>query len=78
VWAELPGGDRYPLAFYDPGRLSQDLEVEAQSGHPFIGEPGLIVIPEVTRELMECAVARLYDEGYFETLRPVGPSDAIN
>lgn len=71
VWAELPCGDRYPLVFYDPVRLSQDLEEESRAGTAFIGEPGLVVIPEVTRELMEAAVYRLHQEGYFDAFKSV-------
>lgn len=59
------------VVFYDPIRLSQDLEEEVKLGNGFIGEPGLIVIPEVTWEHMESAVCRLFDEGYFESFKSV-------
>jgi hypothetical protein len=74
VWAELGDGERYPLVFYDAVRLQQDLDNEARAGSPYIAETGLIVLQEVTKENMELAVARLVDEGYFESLKPVGAS----
>ncbi len=70
VWAELASGERYPLVFYDPVRLAQDLESEAESGNPFLAEPGLIVLEEVTRENMQAAIDRLAEDGYFVALRP--------
>ena len=45
---ELGDGRRYPVVFYDPVRLQQDLEVETGEGRAFIAEPGRIVVPEVT------------------------------
>jgi len=70
VSAELADGERFPLVFYDPVRLTQDLESEVESGSPCLAEPGLIVLEEVTREKMQAAVNRLAEEGYFDALRP--------
>jgi len=69
--AELPDGKRVKLFFYDPVRLTQDLETDSATGETFIAEPGLIVIPKVTREYMENAVKRLYRKGYFNSLVPL-------
>jgi hypothetical protein len=65
---ELPEGGRVDVFFYDPTRLAQDLEVDAKAGHPYVAEPGLIVIPEVTLPYMEAAVEQLYKQGYFKRL----------
>ena len=65
---QLPNGDSREVFFYDPGRLAQDLEVGIKSGEPFIAEPGLIVIPEVTLAYMNEAVNKLFDGGYFDRL----------
>lgn len=70
VWVEFASGERFPVIFYDPTRLQQDLDDEIKQGSPFIAEPGLIVLPEVTRENMEKAVFALVDEGFFDALRP--------
>ncbi len=49
-------GEMYRVYFIDPVRLQQDLEAERELGSPFLAEPGLIILPEVTREAMENAV----------------------
>ncbi len=66
---ELNDGTRYPVVFYDPVRLQQDLEVEAGEGRAFIAEPGMIVIPEVTLDRMQDAIGRLFQCGFFDVLR---------
>ena len=71
VWAELADGERYPLVFYDAVRLQQDLQDMTKVGSPYIAESGLIVLQEVTKDNMELAVARLFEEGFFDSLRPV-------
>jgi len=65
---ELPSGERVSVFFYDPIRLAQDLDSDMKSGDAFIAEPGLIVIPRVTRAYMEAAVRRLFEKGYFNHL----------
>ena len=72
VHVRTPDGATYPVEFYDTVRLAQDLEYEVSTGRPFIAEPGLIVLTEVTVETMEAAVRTLFQEGYFDRLRPVG------
>ncbi len=66
---ELSNGARYPVVFYDPVRLQQDLEVEVGEGRAFIAEPGMIVVPEVTLARMQHAIERLLQEGFFDSLR---------
>jgi hypothetical protein len=66
------GGDRlYPVIFYDAVRLQQDLEESARHGRPFVADPGMIVLQEVTRPAMEKAVQRLHAEGYFDYFVPL-------
>ncbi len=66
---ELSDGTRYPVVFYDPVRLQQDLEVEVGEGRAFIAEPGLIIVPEVTLARMQAAVEHLSRIGFFEAAR---------
>ncbi len=66
---ELSDGRRYPVVFYDPVRLQQDLEVEADEGRAFIAEPGMIVVPEVTLARMQDAVERLFQAGFFDPFK---------
>ena len=65
VWAELEGGELHPLTFYDITRLSQTLTDECASGRMFFTEPGLVVVPAVTRANMENAARLLASEGFF-------------
>ena len=71
VWVKLANGECYPVVFYDALRLQQDLDDEVKTGNPFVAEPGLIVVPEVTLDYMEKAACRLAEEGFFDALRPV-------
>src|SRR5205823_1300742 len=78
---ELDDGSRYPVFFFEPTRLRQELEIDTKSGRPYLAEPGMIVVPEVTRAAIHVAVERLANEGYFQHLRPLtGPSSvaAVN
>jgi len=65
----LPDGSNVPVCFWDPVRLSQDLESDLKFGRSCIGEPGMIIIPQVTVENMKAAVEELYRSGYFDRLR---------
>lgn len=67
VWVELSDGTKHRVTFFDPVRLTQELEQETELGRPFVGEPGLIVVPEVTKEYMETAARTLASEGFFAT-----------
>jgi hypothetical protein len=69
-------GDVHSLFFYDPVRLAQDLEVETKQGRPFIAVPGMVVIPEVTREAILAAVAKLVQMDYLPPHQ--GTGDAQN
>jgi hypothetical protein len=66
---ELSDGTRYPVVFCDPVRLQQDLEVEAGEGRAFIAEPGMIMVPEVTLARMKGAIERLFQSGFFDSLK---------
>ena len=46
---KLPNGTEVPVCFWDPVRLTQDLETDVNQGRFCFAEPGLIVIPKVTR-----------------------------
>jgi hypothetical protein len=63
---ELPEGGRVDVFFYSPERLAHDLEMDTKAGHPYVAEPGLIVVPEVTLAYMQVAVEQLHEQGYFE------------
>jgi hypothetical protein len=74
VTVRFEDGSRIRVNFVDPVRLGQDLHSEAESGSPYFAEPGLIVVPRVTKESIHRAVDGLACEGLFENLRPLGGS----
>ena len=63
---ELNDGTVHPVVFYDPIRLSQDLQEEMARARPFIAEKGMIIVNAVTLENMEKAVEAMAQEGFFE------------
>jgi len=69
VQVEFPKGQLYPLFFYDPVRLAQDLEAEDAMG--VVAEPGMVVIAELTRSNIVRAVEKLIFANYFERLKPI-------
>lgn len=71
---ELEAGRQYEVFFYDPVRLSQDLEMTVQQGKPCIAEPGMIVVPEITEVSMREAIAMLFRDGWFNQLWPINLS----
>lgn len=76
VIVRLEDGTRYQLAFWDPARLGQDVETEADAGRPYVAEPNMVVVPEVTRAGVLHAVHGLWRERYFEQLRPLNGEPA--
>lgn len=67
----LSDGKSYSVYFIDPIRLQQDIEAEVEIGSPFLASPGLIVLPELTRNAMENAIVQLWKQGYFDALKPI-------
>lgn len=61
----------YPVVFYDPIRLKQDLEMSQTHGRAFVADPAMIVLPDITIDAMQDAVQRLCDEGFFRRFVPV-------
>jgi hypothetical protein len=64
-------GATYRLYFMDPVRLQQDAAGEFETGRTVFAEPGLVVVPEVTRGNILAAVEQLFADNFFEHLRPV-------
>jgi hypothetical protein len=71
VEVRLDDGSRYRLFFYDPVRLSQDLDEEALNDKPYRAEPGLVVVPEISRDGIQKAVAGLWHDGFFKHLKRI-------
>jgi hypothetical protein len=77
VLVQLGEGRLYPLFFYDAIRLQQDLEESAKHGRPFIADPGMIVLQEITLDAMKQAVEQLNGEGFFDHLAPLTEDDLV-
>lgn len=78
VLVEIDGQHLYPVVFYDPVRLQQDLETSAKHGRAFVADPGMIVLPEITLESMHDAVRQLCQEGLFDFMAPLAPGSLNN
>lgn len=78
VMVELEEGRIYPVFFYDVVRLQQDLERSVEQGRPFIADPGMIVVGEITPEAMQFAVEQLGREGYFDHLTAMTEDDVAS
>jgi hypothetical protein len=73
---KLSSGKVLEVYFYDPVRLSQDLETERQSGKACIAESGMIVVPDVTLKNMNESILQLHRNRFFERLVPLGQEQA--
>lgn len=72
VVVELADGEAFPVYFYEPEAIREELEARLQSGFgPFVAEPGLVVVPEITLANMKFSVLELLEIGYFTHLRSV-------
>ena len=71
---EMQDGRSYSVYFTDLARLQQDLDENGQLGKPYLAEPGLIVLPEVTVEAVQETVRALCAQGFFDHLR----ADQVN
>ena len=63
----LSEGKTIRPVFYDPARLAQDVVDEVTRSGVF-AEPNLVVIPAVTREIIESTVAVLAESGELKRL----------
>ena len=72
VVVELADGEAFPVYFYDPDAIREELESRIGCGFgQFVAEPGLVVIPQITLAGMKSSVLELIEVGYFTHLRPV-------
>jgi hypothetical protein len=72
VVVEFSDGEAFPIYFYEPDAIREELDCRIRSGFgQFVAEPGLVVIPEITLARMKSSVLELIEVGYFSHLRPV-------
>jgi len=72
VVVALENGCVYKLFFTDAVRLQQTLEDDMRDGRDYYAEPGLVILPEVTRTTVCNAVSGLVREGFFDRFNPAG------
>src|SRR4051812_7590869 len=71
VIVEFVDGESFPVYFYEPDAIREELDARMRSGFgQFVAEPGLVVIPEITLAAMKASVSELIEVGYFTHLRP--------
>ena len=73
VVGELADGGAFPVYFYEPDAIREELDARRRSGFgQFVAEPGLVVLPEITLDRMKASVLELIAVGYFAHLTPGG------
>jgi hypothetical protein len=71
VTVELAHGESFPVYFYEPDAIREELDGRIRSGFGrFVAEPGLVIIPEICIAGMKSSVLELIEVGYFTHLRP--------
>jgi hypothetical protein len=64
-------GARYRLSFVDLGNVNQGLTGHGdEAGH--FAEPGMVVVQEISEDIIRRAVDKLAKMGYFANLVPIG------
>jgi hypothetical protein len=69
VTVQFGSSIRIPVCFMIPLRLRQEIVADALNGRPFFAEPGLIVLPEIKRDVVSVAVHKLAGERFFNHLK---------
>ncbi|MGL6196937.1 MAG: hypothetical protein ACRC2T_19155 [Thermoguttaceae bacterium] len=77
VYLEIEKEINYPLFFYDPTRIGQDVDYDEKNGKPCVAEPGMIVICEVTLKNIIKSVKYLLHEGFFDRQKPHSSSEIM-
>jgi len=69
VGVELENGLKYTLFFVTPLRLNQELNYRlTNESVAFFAEANLIVVSDISREIIENTVKQLYDQGFFKEI----------
>jgi hypothetical protein len=70
VTVELADGESFPVYFYEPDAIREELDARLKSGFgQIVAEPGLVIIPEITLAAMKSSVLELIEIGYFAHLK---------
>lgn len=63
--------DYFNVRVYDIVRLKQDFESEVEEYGYYSADPNLVLVTEVTTDNVLKIISQLYEEGYFNHLKPV-------
>jgi hypothetical protein len=75
IVVQLENGARYQVFFMDPVRLQQELRDEEEEGQPYFAEVNLVIVPQVTTAAIHKAVQGLWQDGFFNHLKPLDNSE---
>lgn len=64
-------GARYRLSFVDRGNVKQGLTGQGDDAGHF-AEPGMVVVQEISEDIIRRAVDKLAQKGHFANLMPFG------
>lgn len=64
------GGREYPLTFYEPRRLAQDVADQLEE-RPIFFERNIVVVRKITRAAMDLAVQELIRERRIDELKSI-------
>ena len=64
---------RYRLSFVDLANIEMGLD-ERRGGLVYFAESGMVAVRELTKDNISTAIDRLVEQGYFDTLAPIGTS----
>jgi len=78
VLVETANGDLFPVTFYDPVRLQQDIAERIKLGHPYVADVGLIVVSEITQATLEEACLAACRDGFFAYSISVDSADVAS
>ncbi|HXD87756.1 MAG TPA: hypothetical protein VN641_14770 [Urbifossiella sp.] len=68
---EIAGKARFPVAFFTPNRLRQELELAMDNGESVLAEEGLAIIAEITPTAILRASEELVNQHFFDHLKPL-------
>ena len=68
----------FKVNIYDSVRLIQDFETEIENYGYFSIEPNIILVKEVKKEEIVKIIAYLYNEKYFNSIKPISDFDIKN
>jgi hypothetical protein len=72
---QCPDGKKYEVTFYNEARLHSRMLYRKRIGKPWYCPPGLVIVDDVTEEVMEQALAALWEEGWFNHLKPLDETE---